>query len=552
MKKLFFFLFASFFFIQGCDLEEEILDEALNSDLLTGPGAAEGILAPVYARMNGLFNGHEDYFLLQEGCTDEVIVPFRGGTDWFNGGRLIEIYRHAWTSSLSNGLNVWNALTQGVARSVIAQNTLATVEDPNSGLFSAEAKAMAAFYNAYLFDLYNVAFFKDPASLNSGEESTVFKDGAAFDYIISELDAVEANLKTKSEVGAGRFTKGALWALKARLYLNRAVYLNRYATTFSFDSEDMDQVIQFCDQVINSGQYALETNDYFKIFDVDNHNHPEHIFALDQLDNTNNGGRFTWFALARNQHGSLTNRGATGTDGASITPEFWATWQDNTDDPRFYKEIIPQDGSVTSVPEAQWALNRGLLQGQQYGIVLTPDGSDFKRTSNGDLVVEMLLNTKRTGEPVDFTIAVDLETNTGHSNGVRVSKYEFDPIGTNGRNISRVDIPLLRLADVYLMRAEAKLRKGDIAGALSDVNTVRTARNHPRLLTTEEMTLENLFDERGFELYYEMVRRTDMIRFGKFEGSWTSKTDSNPFRRTYLIPQTAIDANPGLLQQNPL
>ncbi len=126
MKKIILLFIPFFLIIQGCELDEVILDEALNSDLLEGPGAAEGILSPVYARMNGLFNGHEDYFLLQEGSTDEVIVPFRGGTDWFNGGRLIELYRHAWTSTLRNGSNVWNALTQGVARAAIAQNTLAT------------------------------------------------------------------------------------------------------------------------------------------------------------------------------------------------------------------------------------------------------------------------------------------------------------------------------------------------------------------------------------------------------------------------------------------
>ncbi len=333
--------------------------------------------------------------------------------------------------------------------------------------------------------------------------------------------------------------------------MNRAVYLDRYAANFNFETADMNQVIQLCDQIINSGEYALETEDYFNIFDIDNSNHPEHIFVLDQLGTSNNGGRFTWFALARNQHGSLTYLNSTGTDGASITPDFRNTWEDNKDDPRFSKVIIPQDGSVTSIPEGEWALNRGFLQGQQYGIVINAEGTDYKRTSNGDLVIEQLFNTRRTGEAVDFTIAVDLETNTGHSNGVRVSKYEFDPLATNGRNISRVDIPLLRLADVYLMRAEAKLRNGDVDGALADVNTIRTARQHPRLFTAADMTLDNLFRERGFELYYEMVRRTDMIRFGKFEDSWTSKTDNNPFRRTFFIPQSAIDANPELLQQNP-
>ncbi len=548
MKKIIFLLVLALTF--GCtDLKEEVLDEALNTDLLKGPGAAGGILAPVYARMNNLFNGHEDYFLLQEVSTDEAIIPFRGGTDWFNGGVLIEMHQHTWSSNHNSIANVWNQITQGIARAGIAESTLKTLNDPNAALYAAEARGMGAFYNFVLFDLFGLCLYREPASISAGTgESEVFRGQQAIDFILKELDAVEETLKTKSEVGAGRFTKGAIWGIKTRLYLNRAVYLNRTATSFTFPAEDMNRVIEFADKIIASPQYRLETTDYFRIFNLDNHNHPEHIFVLDQRDDANNGGRFTWFALARNHQFSLTNPQSVGTDGGSITPEFWATWQNNRNDPRFYKEVIAQDGSVKSVPDTRWGLNRGLLQGQQYGIVR--EGSGFKRAANGELVIERLFNRARTGEAVDFTVAVDFDKNSGHSTGVRVSKYEVDPRATNGRNFCRVDQPLMRLADVYLMRAEAKLRKNDVAGALADVNAVRTARKHPRLLTTAELTPNALFAERGYELYWEMVRRTDMIRFGKYEDTRASKTDKNVNRRLFPIPQTAIDANPGLLTQN--
>jgi len=549
MKKTFLLLLLGLFV--GCtDLEEEVLDEALNSDLLEGPDAADGITAPVYARMNGLFNGHEDYFLLQEVSTDEAIIPFRGGTDWFNGGVLIEMYQHTWSTSHSRIDRVWGYITQGIARSAIAINVLSDLNTPNTALYTAEVRGMGAFYNYLLLDLFGIVFVKDPATINEDVESEVLRNAEAFDYIMAELDAVEGTLSTKSQVGAGRLTQGAVQAIKAKMYLNRARYLDPYATSFNFSEADLNQVITLSDQLINSGEYGLETQDYFAIFDIDNHDHPEHIFVLDQRDDVNNGGRFTWFALARNQHGSLINPQSTGTDGGSITSDFYETWADNTEDPRFYKEIIPQDGSVTSVAEEDWALNRGILQGQQYGIVLDETGNAFQRTSEGELVIEALVNTQRTGEMVDFTVAVDLETNTGHSNGARVSKYEFDPLATNGRNISRVDQPLIRFADIYLMRAEAKLRLGDVSGALADVNEVRMARQHPTLLTTTDLTLDALYDERGYELYWEMHRRPDMIRFGKFEDSWTSKTNDEVTRRLFPIPQNAIDANPELLQQN--
>jgi hypothetical protein len=97
---------------------------------------------------------------------------------------------------------------------------------------------------------------------------------------------------------------------------------------------------------------------------------------------------------------------------------------------------------------------------------------------------------------------------------------------------------------VYLMRAEAKLRKNnDVAGALADVNAIRAARTATKpapALTS--MSLDLLYRERGFELYWEMHRRTDMIRFGKYEDTWTEKTDTDKRKRLFPIPQTAIES----------
>ena len=107
------------------------------------------------------------------------------------------------------------------------------------------------------------------------------------------------------------------------------------------------------------------------------------------------------------------------------------------------------------------------------------------------------------------------------------------------------------------MRAEAKLRKNDAAGALTDVNTVRMSRTayavQPKALTGP-LTLDLLLRERGFELYWEMNRRTDLIRFGKYEGTWTEKSNTDKNKRVFPIPQTAIDAASGIvnfLSQNP-
>lgn len=159
---------------------------------------------------------------------------------------------------------------------------------------------------------------------------------------------------------------------------------------------------------------------------------------------------------------------------------------------------------------------------------------------------------------VDHVLQVDF-TNEGrlHNTGYRVSKYQFSRTSPNGNNFSSVDLVLMRLAEIYLMRAEARLRKGDNPGALADVNTVRasrTARPEQTPPALAAIDLDILFRERGFELYWEGFRRGDQIRFGKYEDTWTEKTSTDVNKRLFPIPQSAIDGASnvkGFLEQNP-
>jgi len=113
----------------------------------------------------------------------------------------------------------------------------------------------------------------------------------------------------------------------------------------------------------------------------------------------------------------------------------------------------------------------------------------------------------------------------------------------------------MRFAEMYMMRAEAKLRKGDAAGALADVNTVRTSRTAREPVPAEipSIDLDIMFRELGFEFYWEGLRRTSQIRFGKYEDSWTEKSDATATNRLFPIPQSAIDGasnTAGFLNQN--
>lgn len=548
--------FACIMVVGSCtNLEEVILDET-NVTGLSDKQAAEGIIAPVYARLPDIFL-HTNYFAIQEISTDEAILPYRGGTDWGDNGIYLNMHAHTYGSTDPNLRNTWNLILQGMSRAITAINTLPNLNDPVSKTYLAEARGMRAYYSMLTLDLFGLVFVKD----DLGENSKIIRGDAAVEYIKNELLAIEPNVD--ASVGPGRISKGVVWGLLARLHLNAAFYRDPYAAQFTFKPEDMDKVVEYSDKIINSGQYQL-SKDYFSLFNGDNHDNKELIFAVDQRADLNGHNRMAYFSLSGDQFPLPAYPNANGTDGPAITPDFYRTWanayapKDPTVDPRFYKQnlSIYSNPADSCVAEASFNINRGILRGQQYGLIRR--NGVFLKCPDGRFKVAKLFHDTRNKPTlaVDFTEQVDFTVaGSNYNTGYRVEKYEFSKKSVSGRNFGEADIVILRLADVYLMRAEAKLRKSnDAAGALADVNFVRAARSAttpPPALTS--MTLDLLFRERGFEFYWEALRRTDMIRFGKYEGTWTEKTNSDKLKRLFPIPQTAIDGAsnlPGYLVQN--
>ncbi len=549
-------LLASLAISNSCTkLKEKILDESSVTGL-TDKQIAEGNIAPVYALLPELYK-HTNYFALQEISTDEAILPYRGGTDWGDNGIYVTLHRHETASSDPNVNGTWNQIVQSISRSVTAINALATNNDPNAKTFLLEARGMRAFYNMLSLDLFGLAFQKDDPDATS----KILRGEEAVNYIKSELLAVEPLLDNNAK--PGRLTKAAVWGLLARLYLNAAVYRDRYAASVIFKTEDMDKVIEYCDKIISSNQFQLAA-EYFSIFDNNNHDNKELIFAIDQRQDLNGHNRMAYFSLSGDQFPLPSVVIANGTDGPAITPDFYRTWVNaNTPvdpanaDPRFYKKnlIIPADSCIDGTA---FRIDRGILRGQQYGLI-GGKNIPFVTCGTGKYKIGKLYNVTRgkPNLPVNFTEFVDFTVpGSDYSTGYRVEKYEFSRSTTDGRNRGEHDIIIVRLADVYLMRAEAKLRKNnDATGALADVNFVRAARTAttpPAPLTS--MSLDLLFRERGFELYWEHQRRTDMIRFGKYEGAWTEKSSTDKQKRIFPIPQNAINGAsnlPGYLVQNP-
>jgi hypothetical protein len=447
-----------------------------------------------------------------------------------------------------------------ISRTVSAITTLTPLagSDAEAKVFLAEVRALRAYYNMITLDLWGLAFKKDDPNV----VSEILRGNEAVEYIRSEFEAVVKDLRT--DVGPGRLTQNGVYGLMARLYLNAAVWRDPYATSFNFTAADMDKVIEYSNMVINSGQHTLSP-EYFAIFNNDNHSNKELVFAVDQRPDLNGHNRMSYFSMSDNFYGNPLFPKGNGTDGPAITPDFYDSWvqANGSVDPaaadcRFWWErmVIPADSAIAA---NAFEVNRGIYRGQQYGLQNTGRQLPFIKTDDGRYKIGKIRDWRRaeTNAFVDFTKAINFTAaGSNYNTGYRVEKYQWSKSSDDGRNKGEADFVIIRLADLYMMRAEAQLRKGNAASALADVNLVRASRTARPAVTPKQltqMTADILFRERGFEFYWEHQRRTDMIRFGKYEGTWTEKTNNDVKKRLFPIPQTAIDgasANVGYLVQN--
>jgi hypothetical protein len=146
-----------------------------------------------------------------------------------------------------------------------------------------------------------------------------------------------------------------------------------------------------------------------------------------------------------------------------------------------------------------------------------------------------------------------------------IGVYKFTAKNTDGSRAASystefacTDFPVFRLADAYMMRAEALFRLGgaaNIDAAVTDINLIRERAygNTTGNITATDLDLDFILDERCREFYYEAQRRTDLVRFGKFTGGeyvwqWKGGTfnglSTSDHMDLFPIPGDELSANP--------
>jgi len=260
----------------------------------------------------------------------------------------------------------------------------------------------------------------------------------------------------------------------------------------------------------------------------------------------------------------------------SSTPDEWNSDQDMTYDPTIDAMTISLNlvaGEVKFRANDDWALNLGDNAGDA---ILTPDGSNIVIGSDGYYTINLYLDNP------DYTYSVEKPSfdrrATFYTDGqtleiADISQFTEGYAITKFKNITQsgmqgshptfpdTDFPMFRLADAYLMYAEAHLRGGggDAGTALNYVNALRNRAYQGTSgdVSASDLTLDFILDERARELFWECHRRTDLIRFGRFsdtdylwpwKGGVETGTSTSSIYDIFPIPSSDIGANPNLNQ----
>lgn len=382
--------------------------------------------------------------------------------------------------------------------------------------YRAEARFLRALSYWHGIDLFgDIPFYTETSGIGSESPAQVTR-AEVFQFIENELNDIEGDMVAAGENDYGRADRAALWMLQAKLYLNAKTYTG---------NDRYSDCVAACKKVIDSGVYSLQDN-YRHLFMTDNSQSREVIFAIpfDGLSTQ------TWGGMTYLVHAPL---------GGSMV--------DNIND-------------VTGVeyPGKDEATRVYGVNGGWFGL----------RTTSAlvDLFPDAIGNIDRRAHFYTTGQNKDINAITSFNDGYAVRKFvNVSSDGVRGSDLDHpdTDYPMFRLADAYLMYAEAVLRGGsggDAGTALGYINQLRERAygNTTGNIAANQLTVDFILDERGRELYFEGTRRTDLIRYGKFtdSGVWPWKggvkegktTDS--YRNVLPIPTGEILANPKL-RQNP-
>jgi hypothetical protein len=486
---------------------KQVLGKIYASFIIQGQGSNGG--DDISASDGAFFTTMRALWNLQELPTDEAICA------WGDVG-IADLNTQTWSPSNP----FLTALYQRLGLSITYANEFIrlTKDDPDLAQYNAEARFLRALAYTWYIDLFgNPPFVTEDDEVGNFYPKQIQR-ADLFTYIESELKSIEA-LLGEPKFSYPQADRAAAQMLLARLYLNAEVYTG---------TPQWENCKIYTDKVINSGYYSLAA-DYRQNFSADNdgNHNPEMIFAWEQDGVNTQGYVGTTFIIesssdatyirAEDYHGLTSN---TNWNGNRARIEFMNILVDT---------LTTYGGSAIPIDDVHFA------QSKDQRVYLKMKKS---------------MNIPSASSSGDYGIGVYKFT-ANNADGSQAANY--NPA------FASTDFPIFRLADAYLMRAEAAFNLGDAGSAVADINVIRERAfgNTDGNISTADLTSQFILDERAREFYYEAHRRTDLIRFGQFtdgtykwqwKGGTYNGSQTSSHLNLYPIPGDEVSANQNILQ----
>lgn len=471
-----------------------------------GAYAMTGNAGPGSGDIQGIDPGTSDFFRLfwgaQELSTDEAVVA------WGDAG-IQDFHNMNWSSSnpFLTGLYYRSMYQITLANDFIRQSSDENVasrgikgaDADQIKMFRTEARFIRAYQYWVLLDVFgHPPFITDEQPIGSIPRQA--NRSELFNFIESELKAIENDLVAARTNEYGRVDQAAAWSLLARLYLNANVYTGQ---------PKYNEAITYASKVIGAGYTLVE--DYRWLMLADNHKNTDEFILTINYDGLKTQGYGGTTFLTHAAVGGSMNAGDYGINGG------WGGIR-----------------TTRSLPD------------------LFPD-----HTGDIDKRAQFYTNGQ----------SIEIDQQSDFTHGYAVTKYRNKTrTGENGQSLdfSDIDIPIFRLAEQYLIYAEAVVRGGtggDMSTAVGYINKLRERAygNATGNISSADLTLDFIIDERARELYWEGFRRTDLIRYERFttgnyvwqwKGGVKSGTAVGSYRNLYPLPSQDLSANIQL-NQNP-
>jgi hypothetical protein len=491
IKNILIGTFLSFFLLPGCtDVEEEVFDKYSANEFYASPEGADVALAGVYAQIGGNWGGvgyagaDNGWYDLNTMSTDEQVIPHRNTGDWQLD--FARLYLHEWLPSDYIINNTWNWLYRSIFTANLAVEQLEAAEADPAKI--AEAKVLRAFFYYLLMDDFgNVPFYtENDITVDQIPQASREK---VYEFVVSELtDNVDKLPTTKGGAFYGRFNRWAGYALLAKVYLNAEVYTG---------TPRWQECLEACNAVIEGG-FSL---------------HPGNANASSPLG-------FRYYEL--------------------------------------FGDILPEDETILAIFAEANIVSRNIyairsLNGPHAQELFGFSGwngtivpSEFyEMYSDGDIRKAQFLVGPQPGG-VDYSMEVASLDNPGADPNAGIRNIKFYPVPPMDGGGASNDFPIFRYADILLMKAECLVRLGDAGAAKLLVDEVRERAGLDALAAAPG--LQDIYNERSYELNWEGHRRQDMIRFGTFLLPNKFRGASEEYRKLFPIPTSALDANPNLKQ----